>query len=150
MEAPQTPIALVNFYINWVTTNIINNLDYIPEDKLDWKPAPKAKSVYEIVNHFTGVVAKMTSSITGQPEPKLAEVSTKAEAKQLIQQVSDAHLDAINALTPEQMQETTKTPAGEIPKGAAAGLPVVELLNHHGQITYIQTLLGDDESHMVF
>jgi hypothetical protein len=47
------------------------------------------------------------------------------------------------------MQEVVSTPLGELPKGFIAGLPVVELINHHGQITYIESLLGDTEDHMV-
>ncbi len=150
MNMPQTPLELIDSQLDWVHKNINNNLDFIPEDKFDWKPAPTAKSAKEIITHATGTVNMFTSAIAGTAKTELPPITNRQDAKALVTFVVEAHQKLVNSLTPEACKETVKLPMGEMPKGVAAGLPVVELLNHHGQLTYIETLLGDDESHLVF
>ena len=45
MQLPQTPLELAAGQITWAHKNINNNLDFVPDDKLNWKPAPSSKSV---------------------------------------------------------------------------------------------------------
>ena len=150
MKLPQTPLELIDGQLDWVHKNINNNLDFLPEDKLNWKPAPTSKSVLEIINHATGTVNMFTCAIAGTPKTDLPPATNRQDSKALITHVIEAHQKLVNSLTPEQCKETVKLPMGEMPKGVAVGLPVVELINHHGQLTYIETLLGDEESHLVF
>ncbi len=149
MQIPQTPFELIVSQLDWAHKNINNNLDFVPAAKLNWKPAPESKSVLEIIDHASGTVHSFTSAIAGTPKVTLAPATDAASAKKLITQVITAHQQLVKSLTPETAMEMVTTPVGELPKGIAAGLPVVELLNHHGQITYIETLLGDTESHMI-
>ena len=44
----------------WACENIACNLKFIPADKLEWKPAPGAKSALEIVNHAAEVLHRMS------------------------------------------------------------------------------------------
>ena len=152
MKLPQTPIELITAQLGWAHENINNNLDAVPADKLSWKPAPEAKSVLEIVTHATGSVNMMTSAIKaavgGGEQAELAPATDLSDAKKLITQVIETHLHCIGSLQPSDLEKTAKLPFGEFPVGFVAGLPVVELINHHGQITYIETLLGDTESHL--
>lgn len=136
--------------LEWARKNVNNNLDFIPDDKLNWKPAPTAKSVMEIVEHMTGTIDMMTTSLDGKERNALALPTNREEAKKLISQVVDAHIAKLRSLTPQQLEEKVKLPIGEFPVVLAAGLPVVEIINHHGQLTYIQELLGDTESHLLF
>lgn len=149
MQLPQTPLELIAGQIDWAHKNINNNLDFVPEDKLGWKPAPEAKSVLEIINHATNTVHTFTHSITGSHKHDLPPATNREEAKALITRVVQAHQSAVSALAPSDLEQMVSTPVGDLPKGFAAGLPVVELINHHGQITYIQSLLGDSESHLI-
>ncbi|BCM89291.1 hypothetical protein IAD21_01136 [Abditibacteriota bacterium] len=149
MNLPQTPLELVSGQLGWAHTNINNNLDFIPEDKLDWKPAPEAKSVLEIINHAAGTVNMFTSSIKGGAKPELADATNREEAKALVTQVIEAHQSLLKTLGPNDMERILSLPVGDLPVAIAAALPVVELINHHGQLTYIQTLLGDPESHLI-
>ncbi len=149
MNLPQTPLELISGQLGWANTNINHNLDFIPEDKLDWKPAPESKSVLEIINHATNTVNYFTSNIKGEPPAELAPATTREEAKALVTQVVQAHQKLLTTLGPADLERILSLPFGEIPVGIAAGLPVVELINHHGQITYIQSLLGDQESHLI-
>ena len=149
MQLPQTPIELITGQIGWAHKNISNNLDFLPSDKLSWKPAPTSKSVLEIINHASNTVHTFTHLITGSHKHDLPPATDAASAKALLTQVVEAHLKAIGALSPDEMQAVVSTPLGELPKGFLAGLPVIELVNHHGQITYIQSLLGDEDSHLL-
>ncbi len=143
-----TPIELICAQLDWANKNICHNLDFLPEDKLNWKPQPSAKSPLEIVHHMTDTINMMTSGITG--EKKILTPATNAtEAKRLVDQAISHHQNVIKALTPEQLEQTATLPIGEFSMIAAAALPVTESINHHGQFTYIQTLLGDDESHLL-
>ena len=150
MPIPQTPLELIAGQLDWAHKNINNNLDFVPEDKLNWKPATEAKSVLEIINHAAGTVHMFTHAITGTHKHDLAPVTNRDEAKALVTQVITAHQTAIKSLSPSDMERVLSLPIGEMPVGVVAGLPVVELVNHHGQITYIQELLGDGESHLLF
>lgn len=149
MQLPQTPVDLIAAQLDWAHRNIKNNLDFLPAEKINWKPAPEAKSVLEIINHATSTVHMFTHALTGSEKHDLPPATNLAEAKQLVTRVIEAHLAAAKALTPADMEEVVALPVGNLPKGIVAGLPVVELINHHGQITYIQTLLGDAESHLL-
>ena len=149
MNLPQTPLELIHFQLDWAHKNINNNLDFVPDDKLNWKPAPEAKSVLEIINHCTGTVHMFTHFVTGSHKHDLAPVTNRDEAKALVTKVVEAHQNAIKSLSPSDLERIVPTPLGELPVGLIAGLPVVELINHHGQITFIQEMLGDTESHLI-
>ena len=149
MPLPQTPSELIASQLDWAHSNINNNLNFIPADKLNWKPAPEAKSVIEIINHATGTVNMFTALLHGTSKSELSPVTDLETAKAQITKVIQAHKSAVAALPPSEGEQMVSTPLGDLPKGLIAALPVVELINHHGQITYIQTLLGDPESHLV-
>lgn len=144
------PMDIYAGQLEWARKNINNNLDFIPDDKLTWKPAPEAKSVMEIVKHMTGTINMMTSGLNGTQPGQLPTASNREEAKALVSQVVDAHLAKLRSLTPQELEGKVALPIGEFPMAVAAGLPVVEIINHHGQITYIEELLGDAESHLLF
>jgi len=135
--------------MEWAVRNVNNNLDFIADDKLNWKPAPGAKSVLEIVNHVAGTIYGITQALGGQEmNPQFAAATDRESAKSLVRKSADTYIAQLRALTSQDMGRTIMMPFGEMPLPIAAGVPVVELINHHGQITYIETLLGDEESHL--
>ena len=144
-----TSVETVSALLDWANKNITNNLDFLPDDKLTWKPQPTSKSPLEIVNHMAGTLAMMTAGVTGEPKQDLPEATTRDEAKSLVSQVINTHVAAIKKLSDEQMKETAHLEIGDFPMGMAIAMPVIETVNHHGQLTYIETLLGDDESHLL-
>ncbi len=149
MQLPQTPLEMVAGQLDWAHKNINNNLDFLPADKLGWKPAPEAKSVLEIINHAAGTVNAFTAAVAGSARAELPHAHDRESAKSLVTQVIEAHQKVVLAITPAEAEQTVTTPVGELPRAIAAGLPVVEMINHHGQITYVQSLLGDSESHLI-
>jgi hypothetical protein len=123
-----------------ISHNIAFNLDFIPADKLFWKPAPDANSALEIVHHVLGAVGSFTA-----PGAAVAPVTELADAKARVVQAGQKFADALRAASPEELAEVG--PPMGLARGHFAALLVVDTINHHGQITYIQTMLGDLESH---
>lgn len=134
--------------MEWAMRNVNNNLDFIPDDKLNWKPEPTANSVLEIVNHVAGSVGGITQALGGAANPQIAPATDRESAKKLLQLNAEAYIARLRALTPQDMTRTVALPFGDTPMSLAAMIPVVEMIHHHGQITYIETLLGDNESHI--
>ena len=48
---------------------------------------------------------------------------------------------------PARLGDTIELPFGTFSLGQCSGFPPFDLMHHHGQIAYIQTLLGDQEDH---
>lgn len=134
--------------MDWAARNIIYNLNFVAEDKLTWKPAPTANSVLEIVNHSASVIARITVRLQGSGDADVVPATTREEAKAVIGQSARDFIATLHELTPDDLNRKVQMPWGEMPLAGAAMVAVVDTINHHGQITYIQTLLGDTQSHL--
>jgi hypothetical protein len=133
----------------WVTKDTAFNLDFIPADKLAWKPAPTAKSALEIVNEMVGfakavIPALRGGSVTRQEYPS---PTTLEAAKELLVSSGRDYAQALRAVKPEDLGRQVDLGFGTFPLAQAAGMAVIELVHHRGQIVYIQSLLGDAEMH---
>jgi hypothetical protein len=105
--------------LRWAVENLVYNLSFIPEDRLEWKPEPGAKSPMEIAGEVVSGQRMMLPVFTG------------------------------GEWTPQmtQMDRMVTIHGSPVWAPRAVLLPVVDAIHHHGQITYIQTLLGDGEYH---
>jgi len=135
--------------IAWAGKNISYNLGFIPEDKLAWKPAPTAKNALEITAEVEGVADGMRAVINGGewPASPPAPATTLKEAQERIERATETYAALLRSLDTSRFGETVKLPFMEMPFPRAVSLPIIEALHHHGQIAYIQTLLGDTDSH---
>lgn len=135
--------------IAWAGKNISYNLGFIPEDKLDWKPAPTAKNAFEITAEVEGVADGMRAVINGGEWPNAlpAPPTSLKEAQERIERATETYAALLRTLDPSRFGETVTLPFMEMPFVRAVSLPAIEAVHHHGQICYIQTLLGDTESH---
>lgn len=140
---------------SWATKNLAYNLDFIPDEKLVWKPAGTARSALEIVGHLLGTFAMATDQLkdTGQEMlyHKLAcSVSSRNEAKIRLISTGEEYSYLLFSLKPEILTKVVELPFGRFPLSFVAAMPVMDAVHHHGQIAYIQILLGDAESHFDF
>ena len=138
--------------IEWAAKNLAYNLDFVPADKLDWKPAPTANSALEVVGHVLGALNHFLPLITGGDKQSHmvstpAEITNVDEAKTQLLNTAADYAQALRSLTPERLSQPIELPFGTLPLGFVASMAVTDLIHHHGQIAYIQTLLGDTESH---
>ena len=132
----------------WTGSNMAYNLKFIPDDKLNWKPAPEASSALEVINHAAIPLLMIPAMLAGETPAEFAPATTREEAQELIRMTSQSYAAKLRAMTPQDLEGTIAMPfGGEWPRARAASLPTIDLIHHHGQIAYIQTLLGDTESH---
>lgn len=145
------PLASLAELMSWAGKNTAHNLAMLPADRLDWKPEPKAKSALEIVNHVCWFITAMTPVIRGAAwaDPEFTPATDGASAQALVRSVSSDYSDALKSVAASALVNEIQLPWGAFPLARAASMPVVDLIHHHGQIVYLQTLLGDEEMHFV-
>jgi len=132
----------------WGAQNVVYNLDFIPDDKLQWRPAPDAQSALEIAHEIASSVRGASILMqTGERGDALPQPQTREEAKAAILAATETYANALRSLTDEQLNSTVQFPFAEMPMEFAMRVPLTEILHHHGQIAYIQLLLGDTQSH---
>ncbi len=135
--------------VQFFSANLAHNLDFIPDDKLDWKPAPTANSAMEIARHLLGAQGRIGAMLTGKnpDEAEIANPQTRDEAKQALAASASAYAATLRSIDPATLQEMMDMRFARLPKAIVAGMAVADTIHHHGQIAYLQTLLGDTESH---
>jgi hypothetical protein len=137
------------YQAEWAAKDMAHNLDFIPADKLSWKPAPTAKSALDVANESVGFAKGMLPMLSGGSftPPNFTPATTAQAAKELLISTGKEYAQALRALRPEDMERKVDLGFGTFPLAQAAGMPVIELVHHRGQVCYIQTLLGDTEDH---
>ncbi len=145
----QHPLENLAGQIVFFSRNLGHNLDFIADDKLDWKPAPTANSAMEVVRHLLMAQGRLGAMIAGNnpDEAQIAEPKTRDEAKQTLAESSDAYAATLRAIDPSTLGDMITLPFGTMPKAFVSSMAIADTIHHHGQIAYIQTLLGDTETH---
>lgn len=133
----------------WTADNIAFNLKFVPDDKLDWKPAPTAKSVLEVINHTVAAMKGMSGAIRGGSweVPAFDPATTNEQAQSMIRDAVADYTAALKSLSPADLEKSVTLPFGTFSLRQFTGFGVVELQHHRGQIAYLQTLWGDTQDH---
>lgn len=124
---------------------LIFNLDFIPEDKLSWKPTPHAKSALEIVNHLAEYLSRISRRL-GSPTPEFVPATDRESAKQVLAASAERYLKAVRGASSEALSAKFR-PDMPLTLGWMITASTIDTIHHAGQIAYIQTLLGDNEIH---
>ncbi len=142
------PLQLLSDTVTWTGKNLSFNLGFIADDKLSWKPAPDAKSALEISAEVVTVLGIFSATLKKQaPSSDKISFSTREEAQKAVESASADYGQLLLSLGDNDLTGEMQLPFGTMPKSRAIVLPVVDTIHHHGQIAYIQTLLGDTETH---
>ena len=134
----------------WAAGSMAFNLNQLPEDKLDWKPNPETKSALDVVGEVVFVMKSSLPVFQGGTidfELARAKPSSLAEAQQWLAETAETYTSALEAAG-DELERPIETPFGPLWGAHAVTFGLVDLLHHHGQITYLQSLLGDAENHM--
>jgi hypothetical protein len=142
----------------WGAKNLAYNLDFIADDKLNWKPAPSAASALEIAGHvvmaFNGLGGRLKAAVASEAgeagasgRPETPTFSSREEAKTAVIAAADNYAQALRSLPAERLGDMVDLGFATFPLGFVAVMGATDVLHHHGQIAYLQTLLGDEESH---
>ncbi len=136
----------------WAAKNTLYNLGFIPDDKLNWKPAPEANSAMEIIRHMAGAMAGMRGILErGGGAWRAVDLplpDTREAAAELLLGELEKYQAAVRAVPLARLAEKIEVrPGWSIALARACSMPMVDQIHHHGQISYLQTLLGDTEPH---
>ena len=133
----------------WMARDFVFNLEAIPADRLDWKPAPEAKSALEIAGAVIAVSRSIVPLLQGgdwePPSLPFPKPATLEEAKRRVIDSADAYAEALEGADPAPLQRTLMLPFGNFQAARFALFPVIELIHHRAQLCYLQSLLGDRE-----
>ncbi len=127
-------------------------LSHVPEDRLAWSPAPTAKTTMQIVGHVTSA-NRFFLSVLENSAPQDATApdgdvpTTREEAVTSIDATTDALLDAIRSLKPEDLEAKRTTPMGEISVSFVLRIAPLHTFGHAAQIEYLQSCWGDTDFH---
>lgn len=135
----------------------LRNFSHVPDDKLDWSPVPNAKSALQIAAHCagysqgfasilrSGTFPATTDEFLGPINARIASITTREQAVAVLEQGIEETIAALSELKPEQTDATLDTPIGPTPFIFFMTIPANHLVNHTGQIDYLQTCWGDDQ-----
>ncbi len=134
---------------------------FVPDDKLDWTPAPTAKSAMRIAAHtaiYPAVFAKMIRDRklpTDDIPAFVARVNASAEALTRRTEIegpfrmgTDEVIAALDTLTAKEIGMSLDSGLGwSMPMTFLMSLPGIHAYTHTGQIDYLQTCWDDQEVH---
>jgi uncharacterized damage-inducible protein DinB len=138
----------------------LRNFSYVPDDKLTWTPAPKAKSALRIAAHtalYAGRFARMINDrrlpVVENVEEWLAQrgaeeeaITSRMEMERAFREGTEEVLAALDRLTPEAIASTLDSGQGwSMPMTQLMKLPGWHATLHTGQIDYLQTCWDDQK-----
>lgn len=131
--------------------SLAHNLEFIPQERAEWQARDTAKSPLEVAAEVIRALQMYRPIFDGPDYPsKLPRPSIPQnldEARSLLLTVADEYAAALEAAGPE-LDRPQEMPFGGVFRAyRAVCFPVMDLFHHHGQVCYMQTLLGDRETH---
>jgi hypothetical protein len=137
--------------LRYAARSFVHNLGFIPEDRAGWRPEPGAHSPLEIAAEAVRVLHMYRPILEGpnypDPPPPLPQPATLREAGGMISEGAERYAAGLEAAGPELDRPEEMPFGGVFLASRAVCFPVLDILHHHGQICYLQSLLGDTEMH---
>src|SRR5438105_11988641 len=98
---------------------LVKDLKTTPDDKINWSPSPTSRTPIECMAHAAMAVEGIQGMLNGKPFPfsgvdELDQFSRQEEAKfktrqqvlSMLEEKSNAYLDWLDSVTPEQFNST--------------------------------------------
>ena len=159
--SPQTQAAIDSSkkMLEMVAQRFKLTLGYVPDDKLNFKPAETCKSPLQIAAHVAvsnyNFITIIKGELAGDPTEMFAESHRREQAITTREQALaefDASIKAVQAeldnITDERFHSEIQTPIINAPMIFWMNLPARHIDNHASQIDYIQTIYGDMDWHI--
>ena len=137
-------------------SRLAKGLATTPDDRINWSPAATARTPVEIVAHVASVISTFHEVMMGAPFPDIqmdsfdailrqseAQFKTRESAASLLEKNSEAYAQWLEQLSPEALETEVQFPFGKFPLPAAMEMLNDHIVNHCGQLDYIQTIYGD-------
>jgi len=144
-------LKAVAWMVRYGARSLAYNLEFVPEDRAGWKPDPAAKSPLEIAAEAVRAIRMYRPILEGpeypEPRPHIPPPATLEEARAQLLAAAEDYAAALEAAGPELDRPQAMPFGGVFRAYRAVCFPLLDLFHHHGQICYIQSLLGDREMH---
>ncbi|HEU4754892.1 MAG TPA: hypothetical protein VFU47_17420, partial [Armatimonadota bacterium] len=110
-----------------------------------------AKSPLEVAGEVVRALQMYRPILDGpeypDPGPPLARPATLEEARTLLLATAEDYAAALERVG-DELDRPQSMPFGAVFRASrAVCFPVMDLFHHHGQVCYLQSLLGDRETH---
>lgn len=132
---------------------------YVPQEKHDWSPMGEARPLWDILLECACILEAAKEWLE-QGEMNFQPYMTEREQvktdppalsalSERLQAAAEAYAQAIDALNDEQVEQMILNPitGRDAPLIHAAGMPIMNMVYHLGQVNYVQMMLGDTEMH---
>jgi len=128
-------------------------LERIPEDKFDWKPHQKSRTLGLLASHVAELPGFLNSILTrdeidfAKGDYKAYQTKTPEELMNLFQEKVDEALETLKNTGDEKMQENFTLHSGDhiiasVPRGVAArSMALSHIVHHRGQLSVYLRLL---------
>lgn len=129
-----------------------------PSDKLNWSPAPSARSAVQVAAHAAWAIHDINEMLCGRTvafntteeadaffRQREEPYSSSDEVLELLKKHSAEFQAILDGLTPESLASSITLPfgMGTAPLGFALTFQSLHMNDHNGQLSYIQTIYGD-------
>jgi hypothetical protein len=137
----------------------LRTLSFVPEDRLNWSPAPTAKSALEIAAHCAGYSGGFARVISAGAFPSTAEefrnpihavissIASVKEAESILREGIADTVAALDKVPADKIEASISTPQGSTPFRFFMTIPSAHLTGHAYQIDYLQTCWDDQVVH---
>jgi hypothetical protein len=142
---------------------LLKVLSHVPDDKLNWTPAPTSKSAIRISAHAALYMARFAGMIESRKLPGHGDldewwarcyaeetaITTRAQVESAIKQGTERVLAALDALSPEEANMSLDSGMGwSMPMRRLMQMPGLHTFNHSAQIDFLQTCWDDQKVHL--
>jgi hypothetical protein len=133
--------------------SFLTQLDAVPAERRNWRPEPAAPSAMEIAAEVISVFRMyrplLESADSNVEWVRIDRTPPKSvdEAREKLIPVVEAYIEALEGSGPELRRRQPMPFGGVFWAEDAAMYPLLDLMHHHGQLCYLQALLGDAEQH---
>ena len=140
--------------------DLVRSVEAVPVDKQDWHPAEHARSALDqlrevaVVPQFHLMLLRDGHMPTGADHARFREEAatllTVEEAVKAAMTSTNDLCEIISTFPDDRLEEEITLPFGGGMHVSMADVLTIHYWNmvyHHGQVNYIQTLLGDREMH---
>lgn len=138
--------------------NLVRVLENTPEDKINWSPAPSARTPIQIVAHSAFSLGYISDMLEGTPysAPTMDEAdanfllmeqayTNKGDVLDLLDVNYHKMINTLHAIKPGDLDKEIALPFGmpSIPLKFAIGAGAMHTRTHTAQLEYLQTIYGD-------
>lgn len=138
----------------------LKTFSFVPDDKLNWAPAPTAKTALRVAAHVGLGLGAFTMMLRGEQMPKgtpeeltarfeaaESQITAREQAVALIEANLATVLAALDEMTPERLESVVETPFGSMCMRQIIFVPAMHSASHAAQIDYLQSIWGDTAFH---